>query len=255
MPVDSPAYNIKFAFMKIEKTLASYGLNDKQIKVYLAALELGSASVPRISKKAGLIRTTVYEVLEALKKKGFVNCFSKKRVSYYSAEEPERVIRFAQNKVDALKEILPELTARSGASRQRPRVRFYQGLEEIKIVMQEILDEADKLLGLGGADELLDVLGDWHLQHFLDERIKRKIPLQVILRDTPTARARQKLGASQLREVRLIPAKPEFKGLTYIWKNKIAMFSFIKDFVAVVVENQELADMQRAMFVGLWNKI
>jgi len=32
-------------------------------------------------------------------------------------------------------------------------------------------------------------------------------------------------------------------------------FSFIKDFVAVAVENQELAEMQRAMFVALWGKI
>ncbi len=218
-------------------------------------LTASTTNKSKSTSPGGLFRTTVYEGLEALKKKGFVNCFSKKRVTYYSAEEPERVVRFAQNKVDALKEILPELTARSGQSRQRPRVRFYQGLEDMKIIMQEILDEADKLLGLGGADELLDTLGDWHLQHFLDERIKRKIPLQVILRDTPKARERQKLGASQLREVKLIPSKPEFKGLTYIWKNKVAMFSFIKDFVAVVIENQELADMQRGMFVGLWNKI
>ncbi|MEK7511573.1 MAG: helix-turn-helix domain-containing protein [Patescibacteria group bacterium] len=240
--------------MKIESTLLSCGLNEKQIQVYLATLELGSASVPRISQKAKLIRTTVYEVLEVLKKKGFVYNFSKKRINYYAAAEPERLVRLAQNKVDALKNILPELNARSNSSKDRPNVRFYQGLEEIKIVMQEILDEADRLYGWGGADELLEKLEDWHLQYFLDERIKRKILLQILLRDTPKARERQKIGVNQLREVRLISNDTKFMGLTYIWKNKIAMFSLLHDFVAVVIENQELADMNKAIFVNLWNK-
>ena len=64
--------------MKIENVLKAYGLNEKQIKVYLACLELGSASVQKISQKSGLIRTTVYEVLETLKQRGFTSSFLKK---------------------------------------------------------------------------------------------------------------------------------------------------------------------------------
>ena len=32
------------------------------------------------------------------------------------------------------------------------------------------------------------------------------------------------------------------------------MFSFIGDFVAVVIESKELADMERAMFEHLWER-
>lgn len=43
--------------MDIIASLRQFGLNEKQAKVYLACLELGSASVQKIAKKAGVERT------------------------------------------------------------------------------------------------------------------------------------------------------------------------------------------------------
>ena len=87
----------------------------------------------------------------------------------------------------------------------------------------------------------------------MKKRIKNRIPLRVILRDSATARDRQRLGIQQLREVKLVSNKYEFHGLIYVWKNKIAMFSLVNDFVAVVTESKELADIERAKFNNLWD--
>jgi HTH-type transcriptional regulator, sugar sensing transcriptional regulator len=241
--------------MQISKVLKNYGLNDKQVKVYLACLELGSASVQKISQKAGLVRTTVYEVLGSLQKKGFVNSFLKKKVQYYSAEEPSQVINFAQTKVNALKDALPEFNALVGAARNRPKIRFYQGKDEMKMVFQEILAEAKKLSAFASVNDFLREFKSYHYKHFLTKRIERKIPIRVILPESKLARERQKLGQKELRITKIAPPDYDFKGLTYIWKNKIAMFSFTSDFVVIVIESQELADMQLAMFNLLWDRI
>ena len=52
--------------MRLEQTLKDYGLKEKQIKVYLACLQLGTGSVVKIAQKAGMPRSTVYEILESL---------------------------------------------------------------------------------------------------------------------------------------------------------------------------------------------
>jgi len=240
--------------MKLEQTLKDYGLKDKQIKVYLACLQLGTGPVVKIAQKAGMPRSTVYEILESLRGLNLVATFLKKKVRYFSAEEPEHLIRFAETKVNLLKDVLPELNALTGKSRQRPAVRFYQGKDQMQIILNEVLDEAEELIAFGVSEDLLSLMSDYH-KTFIATRLKRKIPLRIILRDSSTARQRKQLGTGELRNVKIIPATHNYHGLTYVWKNKIAMFAFVGDLVAVVIESKELADMQRAMMEYLWEKI
>lgn len=240
--------------MKIGEILQNYGLNEKQVSIYLACLELGSASVQKIAQKANLARSTVYEVLDILKQKGFVSTFMKKKVRYYSAEEPGQVIRLAQQKVDSLKNVLPQLEAMVGYSRKRPTVRFYQGKEQMKVILEEVLDEADIILSFGSAEDLFRELGDYFYE-FVKRRIKKKIPVRVVLRDSKKARERKELGPKELRTVKIVLPTQKFQGQTILWKDKIAMFSFTNDFVAIVIESRELSDMQKAMFEYLWEQV
>ena len=76
--------------------------------------------------------------------------------------------------------------------------------------------------------------------------------MRVILRDTSKARERQKLGPQELRKVKLIPKEFNYHGAVMIFGNKIAFLSFTKDYIAVVIESKELADIQRAMFEYTW---
>ncbi len=239
--------------MRLEQTLKDYGLKEKQIKVYLACLQLGTGSVVKIAQKAGMPRSTVYEILESLRGLGLVTTFLKKKIKYFSAEEPEHMIRFAETKVSILKDALPELNALVGKSRQRPTVRFYQGTEEMKIVLEEMLAEADSVLCFGAPEDLFRELGDYFYK-LVERRIKKKIPVRLLALDSARARERKERGPKELRTVKILPRDYEFHGNIWIWKNKIAMFSFTGDLVAVVIESRELADMQKALFENLWER-
>ena len=239
--------------MNLRNTLKQFGLTEKQAKVYLACLELGSAPVQKVSQKAGLARSTTYEVLEHLQHKGFVSTFRQKKSQHFSAEEPERVLNIAKRNVTLLEEALPELRAIYGEAWIRPTVRFYQGIDGMKIVLEEILAEAKELQAFGSADDLFRTLPDFH--KFVEKRKKKKIPVRVILRDSEKARERQQSGQKDLRVVRLISDQYQFHGLIYVWNNKIAQLSFQKDLVALVIESEVLADTQRAMFESLWDSV
>ncbi|MBI4427298.1 MAG: hypothetical protein HY569_02350 [Candidatus Magasanikbacteria bacterium] len=240
--------------MNLPKILQTYGLSEKQAKVYLACLELGSGPVVKIAQKARLSRSTVYEVLEHLVDEGFVSTYNKKQIHYFSAEDPGQIIRLAESRAATLKDALPELNAIAGRARKRPTVRFYQGKEEMGLILNEIVSEAEAITCFASAGDYLSELGERH-RKFLMKRMEKKIPVRVIARDSAAARERQALAPKELRQMKLVKDDYPFHGLKYIWKNKIAMFSFTGDFVAVVIESKELADMEMAMFENLWERV
>lgn len=240
--------------MNIEKTLQKYGLNEKQAKIYLACLELENASVQQISVKSGLARATVYEILRSLQATGLISSYQKKKAMRFTASDPRQILKLEEEKLNSFQDILPELNARYAKSKSQPTVRLYLGQEQMKIIFKEIIDEADMLLSFGSAEDLFGTIGHFFYK-FVKERIKKRIPVKVILKDSPKARERQRLGPAELREVKIVPNNYECKGNIWIWKNKMAMLSFTNDFTAVVIDSKELTDIQRAQFNSLWDKI
>ncbi len=238
--------------MQLQKALEQFGLNKKQAKVYLAVLELGSATVNIISNKSGIARSSCYDILNSLIKKGIASSFKKKTIKHFSVDDPKRIFELAKQKAEVLESVLPQLNALYSSAKDRPKVRFYQDIEGIKNIFMEILEDNNReLLSFGSADDLLRSMGDYHLE-FVQRRIKSKMLARIILRKTKVAKKRKELGGGELRLVRFIPQEFEYHGNMVIFGNKIAFFSFIKDHIAVVIESKEIANIQKAMFEYIW---
>lgn len=239
--------------MKLENALKQFGLSEKQAKIYLATLELGSAPVNLIAKKSEIPRPTCYDLLESLCKQGIASNFIKKKTRYYSVDDPRQIVHLAQQKAKILEETLPQLEAIYGLAKERPKVRFYQGKEGMKQILEEVLKDKQECLCFSSADDLFETLGDDFLK-FVQQRIKLKIPTRVILKDSPVARERQRLGLKELRKVKIIPNEFNYHGMIFIFGNKIAFFSFVKDYMAVIIESKELSAIQQAMFECIWKR-
>ncbi len=237
--------------MRLGSLLQKSGLTERESALYLATLELGSGSVQAIARKSGIVRSTAYEVLESLREKRFVSTYLKKRTRYYSAEDPSVIVQLTQNTLELLQSALPELNAMAGQSRKRPTTRFYEGMGGIKTILNEILDEATELLAFASVDDVFGEIEDF--QTFTNSRLKKKIPVRVIARDSAKARARKEQGSGELRSMKLVPEHYIHHGLVYIWKNKVAFFAFGKDPVATLIESQGIAETHRALFNNLWD--
>ena len=77
--------------------LRKLGLKEKEVGVYLAALELGFDSVQNIAKKAGFSRPTVYEIIKALTSKGLMREVKRQGAvqgerSYFASESPDALL-------------------------------------------------------------------------------------------------------------------------------------------------------------------
>ena len=240
--------------MHLEKLLENFNLNQKQAKTYLACLELGPSAVLRISQKAVLPRSTTYEVLEGLRQKGLISTFRKRNIKYFTAEEPQKIIKKAKDKTELLIKALPQLEATQYRTKNQPIVRFYQGKQEIKSILEKTLGEAKEILSFTSIEDLFTSL-EYFFPKFVQRRIKKKIPVRTILRESSKARERKILGPQQLRQVRIMPSKYEHHGSMFIWGDKTAILSLEEDMTAVVIESKELTAIQKATFNCLWDTL
>src|SRR5579872_3888651 len=95
--------------MTIQTILKNYGLNDKEIAVYLALIDLGPSPVRVIGQKAGVNRGTTYDILKELMQQGLVTYYHKRTKQYFAAEPPETIIHALESKQDQLEQIKKEV--------------------------------------------------------------------------------------------------------------------------------------------------
>ncbi len=241
-------------YPELIKTLEEYGLKERHAKIYLSLLSIGTGSIQMVSKKCGYARSTCESVLRQLQQKGFVSSFKKKKVCHYNAEDPHQLVDTAEQKAELLRLALPKFIDLYKSHESTPTMRYYEGKAGMRIVLREILDEAKSLICLGSADDLFQTILKY-TENFIAERIKRKIHLRVILKDTPFARQRKSVERENLMQVKITSSKHPITSLMYIWNHKVAMFSLQKDIAALVIDSDELTNMQRSMFETMWENI
>ncbi len=134
---------MSFKFLISE--LMGFGLSEKEGEIYLANLSLGSTSVQNISKKANINRVTTYAMIDQLTKKGLISCTTLGKKKVYIPQPPERLLAMLREREVALQDhiarfdtVFRELQAIIGASRDRPIVRFYEGVEGLKALHHEV---------------------------------------------------------------------------------------------------------------------
>jgi len=238
--------------MKLDQALKDFGLAENEAKIYLATLQLGSASVYKISQKAGLPRPTGYVILERLQNKGLVSTFHKKNILYYNAEDPKKMVDRARQKADGLEDVLPDLRALFSGAEEKPSVRSYTGLDGLKIIYEELLDEADEITGFGTVDDTRMTLNDY-FKRYVKRRAKLKMPVRIIVSDGMIAREFQEKDPREIRQTKILPEGTEVHGWYYVWKDKIALITFQNDLHSLIIRNEALAQLIRTNFEVMWN--
>jgi sugar-specific transcriptional regulator TrmB len=238
-------------------TLKQLGLSENEAKVYLAALELGQATVQGLAKKSAVKRTTVYTALEGLKEKGLVSQTKKDKKTFFAAESPENLVRLSWQHYQQIKKSLPELKSIYNTSDTKPKVMFYEGREGYISVYENILkDEPKELLAIVSYDDFCRHLDYQYEQEWIERRIEKKITLRWLDFRTPKTEAMKKEGRKALREIRFLPKDFSFTSSMFIYENKLILMSGKqKEFMAVVIENTEFSQMFKQSFEMLWQQM
>ena len=245
--------------MKTEEIIEQLGLNEREAKVYLAALELGGETIKRIAEKAGLERTGTYYLIEGLIEKGLMSRSFRGQRKIYLAAEPKKLVHLEEEKLKNLKEALPNLEAIYNLKPVKPNIRFYEGKEGLRELYEDTLktlkklpEEEREVLAYVDAESAYEIFPQ-HTKEYIDKRIKQKIKIRWIAPNTPFNAEFQKGQEKALRELRLVPKeKYPLKSEIDIYGDKIALYGLKDDLMGVIIEHPAIAQTQRELFNLAW---
>lgn len=241
--------------MEVEQALKTIGLSEREIKVYLACLKLGSSTVNQISKEAQTFRTYTYDILKSLMESGLINYVIKARKQFFAAANPERILEILKEKEDLIKTVIPQLKSIQKSITERPFVEFYEGLGGVNSIHDMIIREKPQEIRVFGNPEQHYEIMKFYLPRFVRTRIKKKIKARVIIKDSKIGREWMKgKEKEELRETKFFPLQPEeFPAVAYMWNNKLAFFTVEKKVIAILIENEQISKTQKVIFENLWN--
>ena len=241
----------------LQTKLLELGIGPKEAQVYLALLELGKGTVSVIARKAGINRTTGYDILDTLASKGMINISGKKPKQEYLAESPGNIIEFLKTKIAAdkkqlqqAKKLVPQLKSMHNIA-GRPRVRFYEGQEGLEQVYEDTLTSQEPIRAYATVDDMHKALPNYFPKYY-KRRAKKGIAIRAIVPKTEIGKERASKDKEELRETALIPpGKYYFSPEINIYDNKVMIASW-REKLGIIIESDEIADAMKKIYELAW---
>ncbi len=250
--------------MQIQALLKNFGLNDKEIAVYLALVELGPSPVRVLSSKADVNRGTTYDILKSLQQQGLVSFYDTKSHQHFVAEPPEKLLTALDDKQEQLSDVkkqiqesLPELKTVFEKRGGRPVMKIYEGAKGIKLILEDVLEEVAKtgekeyyLYSSATVKERKSIYEA--MPDFSKKRINQKIHVKII----GLGEGGQLAGLDERKKMPI--SRKELKSThEIIYAGKVAHISLNTgdDPVGVVIQNEEIYQAQKVIFEFNWKKL
>ncbi len=204
------------------------GLTEKEVRVYLAALELGYTSVQEIAKKAQVSRPTAYEIIKSLEKKELITQSKEKSRRYFTAQSPDNLLGILKRQKKELEEkerefirIIADLRAKYYLS-DKKEIKVYQGKSGLKILLDDFLTTHSKKIYVLAKDNKI-----WPIS-------QRKAAYQKI---------KKRLGKIEVKE---LINKVGFKETVIIY-DKVIILSPQK--TGLLIENKTVVNLIKSLFL------
>ncbi|MEI6587655.1 MAG: helix-turn-helix domain-containing protein [Candidatus Moraniibacteriota bacterium] len=237
-------------------TLKQIGLNDKQAKIYLAALELGETTIKEIAKKAEIKRTTIYDLVDEMLESGLLRQTVRGVRKKFIAASPEELQLLVQKREALLSQIMPALNSMSNVSNVKPKIRFHEGRDGLGEIYADTLRHSGEILAFA-SDDIVKVLGmDWAAR-YIEQRIKKRIYYKGIVSYSALIEKEfTSKDQEQLRSAKMIDSKkyPFSNEIMIYGHQKIAIIS-PKDVMGIIIESAEIYRTQKSIFELLWDNL
>lgn len=229
----------------ILKQLEDSGFEEKEAEIYLAVLQLGKSTVSDIARKSLVKRTTIYEYLEKLLNESLIHKTVKGKRVYYVAENPERLVKILERRKRKISSIVPELQSIFDVSRHKPQIRFYEGIEGMRIIYDEMTKTSQTIYGAFSAEKYFAVFSDEDNEKFFQNIRESGGQIKDVIENNPAGKkfAKSKFY-DKIGSPKILPENFKLSVDLLVAGDKVAMISLV-NLAGVVIENPEIADLQR----------
>lgn len=246
---------------KFAQLLKNLDLTPTQIKIYLANLDLGLATVFDISKFTKINRPQIYLDTAILIEKGFLELAAKRRKKFL-AVSPFKISKLAEEKKNKLKElemIIPEVgkfyEEKSLLKDNKFEIRIYEGLENIKKAYRFELEESKNSridFLIGDMEMLIETVSNNYIRKWIKECKENKLIGRLLtdknLNNFNNLKKDFVEGGIETRGIDNFLLDGHFE----VWKDYVLIVSLGKIPKAVIIKNDILANTFKAIFEKLW---
>ena len=241
--------------MHLRNVIEQLGYSPHEVTVYLAALELGGSTATEIAEKAHLPRTTAKLIIDSLHKRGLMNAYLQRRRKVWAAENPEKLLIDLHENEAALKLILPELQSLRHDTGVKPTVRAYSGSQEIKQIMNDMLETKHHISAIMSWDDWVRTLGKNYIDDFIESRTRRYLRMRLLTTKTKTSVALKNDDGKDMRTTQFLQDSLGINNANFIYGNKVAIISLnTKRPVGILIEDQDIHHTMEVLFESLWHQ-
>ncbi|MBT3406205.1 hypothetical protein HN419_03480 [Candidatus Woesearchaeota archaeon] len=233
--------------------LKDFGLNDKEAKVYLATLKLGSAKANDIAKEARILRETTYFVIKSLEEKGLMGHVIKSGTKYFEAANPEKLIEILEEKKFKVKRIKSRLDKIKEQVFEKPSVEFYEGVSGMKTVIDDLIKTKKKIQGFTATSSMFEEL-KYYYPNYIKRRADNNIKAEIITEKSSEAITSRMKDKEELRKTRFFPDKMRIKDSIYIYGQKVAIINPNNSKIGIIITDPAFSDSLRKIFGLVWDK-
>lgn len=235
-------------------TLKLAGLNETEAKIYLANLELGPSSAWNIYLKTKIKRPTCYAVLDNLVADGIATKTNDGNRNIFTVIDPEKLLMSLEVKKNEFFKSLPLFDALKSESKEKPKIRVYEGIEGVFQAYMLGLDqpEGSEILVFGSTkiwakyNSLIKV--------YLAERVTKNINIRALYTNSKDKHLYLKMDREELRETKFLPRDYyDPKVETQVFGGTVIYIAHSeKEPFATVIEDESIAFDVRQRFEILW---
>ena len=239
--------------MEIPEILEKTGLNQKEAIVYMALLELGTASVEAIAHKAGTKRPTTYLILDDLQKKGFATLVPRSKKILYMPESPDKIISDLNRKQELMKRFLPNLLAVYNEPKNKPQVLLYEGRQAVKDLYDKIL-ESKEVDWFATIRDFLNVYPEYTSQLIAKTQRKEIKTREILTQNEADIGYAKTVPQSEFYQQRFSKKDEEFLTDNALYDGNVAFFSYEPHIFAVVIQSKTIYQSLKTLFNMAWTQ-
>lgn len=241
---------------KYAELLENIGLSGNEARVYIAALSLGPTTILKISKQANMKRSSLYYIIENLKKKNLVVEEVRGFKTLFVAQDPTKLKYVFDDHYKEFSSSLPELVSLYNTKGNEDVLRRYEGVDQIKSAYDDILSQlkpGDYYLALSNAERFYEQ-DPKHYTKFVEKRAKKKLKMRMLLEQTPLGEEQKKLQQNYDFEVRFLPKESTIPTSMVITPHVMMIQQTAAPFRAMTTNNPDFIETYKQMFDALWSR-
>jgi sugar-specific transcriptional regulator TrmB len=251
--------------VQLKQLLLKLNLNEKETVLFLTLVKLGKAGVSAIARESSITRTHIYDIVQNLVEKGLVSEVEERGIKTYEAVGHAGLLAFVsreqkqlQNIEKKIAEAASEFNALQVGTQQKTKVRFFDGVEGIKSIYQEVerdveaSTEKKEVLTIFSPQNLESIIPNFSYFAFANTVVR-----DIVCEDKLLDVYKKQIVKSAFEVQYKIWPKEQgiFPTDSIVWKNKIAYTDLVGYPSGIIIENEAMTKSFIMWFNMLWKNL